>query len=148
MDIHVLVGTTSGNTEYLAEELGDVLKQDGHNVTFHDQPMANEIPQDNAFWLICIATHGAGEYPESIIDFMEWAETEKPDLSMIEGAIVSIGDSSYDTFAEAGKSAQKLFTSLGMTLKQPTLTIDMLEEMDPDQAAIDWLNRWKSVISG
>ncbi|MCL5255398.1 MAG: flavodoxin domain-containing protein [Gammaproteobacteria bacterium] len=105
MNIHILVGTTSGNTEYLAEQLQDQLTQEGHQVTFHDQPAFDDVPQTDCLWLLCIATHGAGEYADSIAPFMEAVQQHKPNLSAIKVALIAVGDSSYDTFCQAGRDA-------------------------------------------
>ncbi|MCH8493223.1 MAG: flavodoxin domain-containing protein [Idiomarina sp.] len=146
MHFHILVGTTSGNTEYLADALGERLAALGHTTTLHDQPELADIPTGSAanpaHWLLCMATHGAGEYAESIIGFMEALTTTQPDLSAVNLAIVAIGDSSYDTFCKAGIDAEAIILELNAQLIAPTLTIDMFHELDPEANAISWLNQW------
>ncbi|MFU8784644.1 flavodoxin domain-containing protein [Aliidiomarina sp.] len=143
MHFHILVGTTSGNTEYLADALSERLAYLGHTTTLHDQPELAEVPTDNAAnWLLCMATHGAGEYAESIIGFMEALTTTQPNLSAVKVAIVAIGDSSYDTFCKAGIDAEAIILELNAQLIAPTLTIDMFNELDPEANAISWLNQW------
>lgn len=145
MHFQILVGTTSGNTEYLAEQMATELRRAGHQTTVHDQPELSELPYDaetNAHWLICVATHGAGEYAESIIGFIEAIKADQPDLSNVKMAIIAIGDSSYDTFCQAGKDCEALLLELGATLIHPTLTIDMFNDLDPEQSAAVWLKHW------
>lgn len=139
MAIQILIGTTSGNTEFLAETLADVLQQHQHSTQLHDLPALDEVPTTNATWLICTATHGAGEFAESIDQFMHDLAIQKPDLHSVRVAIVSIGDSSYDTFCQAGIDAQGLVTELGATLICDRLDIDMLMNMDPEVTASNWL---------
>ncbi|MGX5915302.1 flavodoxin domain-containing protein [Aliidiomarina sp. Khilg15.8] len=143
MPTHILVGSTSGNTEFLAQELSDALEADGHTVIFHDQPDYQEVPQTDCCWLLCIATHGAGDYADSIIEFMHAIAHHQPDLSKVKAAIVAVGDSSYDTYCKAGDDAESLLSQCGVTWIAPRLNLDMMLETDPEQSALDWLKTWK-----
>ncbi|RUO35512.1 hypothetical protein CWE13_11320 [Aliidiomarina shirensis] len=150
MHFHILVGTTSGNTEYLADALNERLTALGHSATLHDQPTPKEVftnSDEPSYWLMCIATHGAGEYAESIVSFMEALATEKPDLQQVQAAIIAVGDSSYDTFCKAGDDAEALILELNARLIAPTLQIDMFNELDPEGSAVQWLDQWISQIS-
>ena len=144
MNIHILVGTTSGNTEYLAEQLHDQLKEEGQYVTFHDQPELADVPISECLWLLCIATHGAGEYADSIAPFMEALQQQQPDLSGLQFAIIAVGDPSYDTFCQAGRDAEALLLERNAAMITEPLTIDMLLELDPEAAALTWLETWRS----
>lgn len=139
MSIHILVGTTSGNTEFLAETLQTTLEAAGHSTQMHDQPEITEVPLQNTQWLLCIATHGAGEYAESIIDFMQDLADQRPDLKSVRCAIVSVGDSSYDTFCQAGIDAQALLNELNAELIGEPLEIDMMLDLDPEASAKNWI---------
>ena len=112
MNIHILVGTTSGNTEYLARTTTrranfarpsplsftiNLIMQMFHNLT--------------VFGILCIATHGAGEYADSIAPFMETLQREQPLLSALKFAIIAVGDSSYDTFAKLDEMPNRYFWS-------------------------------------
>ena len=141
MTIHILVGTTSGNTEFLAENLQSKLVGLGHETQFHDQPDSTEVPMQNACWLLCVATHGAGEYAESILDFMDALNAQRPDLSSVRCAIVSVGDSSYDTFCQAGIDAQQLLENLNVQLIGKRLDIDMMVDLDPEATANAWIDK-------
>lgn len=141
MTIHILVGTTSGNTEFLAESLQSKLAAMGHQTQFHDQPDSTEVPMQNASWLLCLATHGAGEYAESILDFMDALNAQRPDLNSVRCAIVSVGDSSYDTFCQAGIDAQQLLETLNVQLIGKRLDIDMMLDLDPEATANAWIDK-------
>lgn len=144
MHFHVLVGTTSGNTEYLAEVLARELHNEGHSTSFHDQPVFKEVPMENSAWLVCIATHGAGEYADSIFPLMAALSEEKPDLSTVRFALIGVGDSSYDTFNQAGQDAYQLLTLLKAAPFVEPLTIDMFNEVDPEGLALNWLTTWEN----
>lgn len=140
MTIHILVGTTSGNTEALADTLHQTLEQRNFQVQFHDQPELSEVPTSNTLWLVCVATHGAGEYADSIAGFMEDLASTRPDLSSVKIALIAVGDSSYDTFCQAGTDAENLLNTLGARFISNKLTIDMQTDPDPEQTALNWLN--------
>ncbi|MBA3987841.1 flavodoxin domain-containing protein [Aliidiomarina maris] len=139
MTLHTLVGTTSGNTEYLAEQLNQWLETKGVSTQLHDYPNIQEVPLSQSAWLVCVATHGAGEYAESIDQFMQDLANQKPDLSTVKVAVLSIGDSSYDTFCQAGIDAQSLFENLGAQIVGERLDIDMMLDPDPEVSAQAWL---------
>lgn len=136
--IDILVGTTAGNTEFLAAELEQKLHSLGHKTQFHDYPKWADIDFKQSL-LLCIATHGAGEYAESIAEFMEQLEKKQPDLSHLKYALVAIGDSSYDTYCSAGIEANKLMQTLGAKELFPFLQIDMQLNDQPEITALDWL---------
>lgn len=140
MTVHVLVGTTSGNTEWLAESLAEILEQQGIPTQLHDQPQLHEVPFQQCTWLICVATHGAGEYAESIDQFFQDLAAQQPSLANVRAAILSIGDSSYDTFCQAGIDAEALLRKLDANLICDRLDIDMLNDLDPEATATQWLN--------
>ncbi|RUO26996.1 flavodoxin [Aliidiomarina minuta] len=147
MTIHILVGTTSGNTEFLAQEISDHLQQQGFAPEFHDLPEYQAIAQQDCTWILCIATHGAGEYADSIAQFMQDIEQHKPDLSRLKIAIVAVGDSSYDTYCKAGQDAEQLLTQLGAEQIIPRLEIDMMIELDPEGKAMQWLKNWQDRLT-
>ncbi|RTE86699.1 MULTISPECIES: flavodoxin domain-containing protein [Gammaproteobacteria] len=144
--IEILVGTTAGNTEFLASELETEIQQKGFTTTFHDAPNLPEVTKQG-IWLFCVATHGAGEYAESIEGFMEQLNQEKPDLSNIKFAIIAIGDSSYDTFCQAGRDTDALVQSLGGVPIHDVLEIDMMFDLEPETSAIQWLAQWIDKIA-
>lgn len=140
LPIEILVGTTAGNTEYLAAEIEQKLQALGLETQFHDFPKLDEINL-NATFLLCIATHGAGEYAESIAEFMEQLEQLQPDLTHLNYALIAIGDSSYDTYCSAGIHANKLLQSLGAKEIAPMLTIDMMIATEPEKIALEWIDQ-------
>lgn len=137
--IDILVGTTSGNTEYLASELEKHLNDNGYKTQFFDAPILEEISFKNPI-LLCIATHGAGDYPESIDLFFNALSKDLPSLINSQFAMIAVGDSSYDTFCLAGKKARKLLLELGATELKAPLFIDMYHEISPEDKAITWVN--------
>lgn len=143
MNIQILVGSTSGNTEFLASELAAFIQANSdYQTALHDQPELAEVPIHHTTWLICAATHGAGEHAESLIDFIAQLTAQQPQLTTVNYALIQVGDSSYDTFCSSGQAIHELLQSLGAQPVVEPLTIDMLHADDPEQMGIDWLKNW------
>ena len=142
--IHIIVGSEQGNTEYLANELSDLLASYDHQVICHEQPEYDNIVQQDCIWLVVTATFGAGEYPANIQPFIDDLTTNKPDLSAIEYAVIAIGDKSYDTFCQSGKDVDALLTLLGAKKQYDRLEMCVNEHDDPLLSAFDWIQNWLS----
>lgn len=136
--LHLLVGTTSGNTEFLADTVSEKLNQQGIETELHYEPEFEKLPSDQP-WLIFLASHGAGDYADSMLDFYdEINDPQSPNLNGLNYAVVAVGESCYDTFCEAGRHCDKRLQQLGGTQMTDRLEIDMLED-DPEEKTLSWL---------
>lgn len=136
--LHLLVGTTSGNTEFLADTLDEKLSEQHIKTQVHYEPELENLPPHEP-WLILLASHGAGDYGDSMLDFYDHIEDpHSPDLTAVNYAVIAIGESCYDTFCGAGRHCDKRLQTLGATKLVDRLEIDMLED-DPETKALDWL---------
>jgi MioC protein len=136
--LHLLVGTTSGNTEFLADTVSEKLNEQGIETELHYEPEFEKLPTDQP-WLVFLASHGAGDYADSMLDFYdEINDPQSPDLTGLNYAVVAIGESCYDTFCEAGRHCDSRLQELGAIKLADRLEIDMLED-DPEQKALSWL---------
>ncbi|MED5526779.1 MAG: FMN-binding protein MioC [Pseudomonadota bacterium] len=143
-DIHILVGSTLGGSEYVADALCETLQQHQHQVQIHLSPDLGSLPT-NGIWLLCSSTHGAGDLPDNIQPFAEQL-AGKPDLSQIRFAVFAIGDSSYDTFCEGGKQLEKAMIACQATEIWPRIDIDVLAEQLPEDLANAYLEAQISKI--
>jgi MioC protein len=139
----VIVGSMLGGSEYVAEACEETLTALGHQVELHFQPVFAQILSKNQTWLICTSTHGAGDYPDNIQAFATDLENSEQDLSSVKFLTIGMGDSSYDTFCYAAKKINKLFLSKGCTEIVPLITLDMSEDIDPEEQSQAWLNENK-----
>ena len=139
----VIVGSMLGGSEYVAEACEETLTALGHDVELHFQPDFAQINSENQTWLICTSTHGAGDYPDNIQAFVTDLEKSDQDLSSIKFLTIGIGDSSYDTFCFAAKNLNKLLISKGCVEIIPLTTLDMSEDIDPEERSQNWLNENK-----
>ncbi|WP_456296479.1 FMN-binding protein MioC [Vibrio sp. AK197] len=138
--IHIITGSTLGGAEYVGDHLSDLLEEHGLSTTIHNQPQMSEIPAQG-IWLIITSTHGAGDYPDNIQPFIADLQNTPPRMSEVKYAVIAIGDSSYDTFCEAGKHAYDLLEDIGAQPLTDCLTIDVTTDTIPEDAAEAWLKQ-------
>ena len=130
-----------GGSEYVAEACEETLTALGHDVELHFQPDFAQINNENQTWLICTSTHGAGDYPDNIQEFVSDLKNTDQDLSSVKLLTIAIGDSNYDTFCYAGININKLLLSKGCVELSPLLTLDMSQDIDPEELAQAWLSQ-------
>lgn len=151
----IIVGSMLGGTEYLAEACEEQLENLDHDVNLHFKPNFSSIlassfkedptskKQQNKVWLICTSTHGAGDYPDNIQPFVNDLKNCEQDLSSINFMIIAIGDSSYDTFCKAGHDLNKLLSTKGCKEIVNIKTLDMSQDIDPEDLSQQWLTENK-----
>jgi MioC protein len=153
--IQIIVGSMLGGTEYVAEACEETLNELDHHVDIHLKPDLNFIisntfssnneqkkssdSQIKALWIICTSTHGAGDYPDNIKQFVSDLGNCDQDLSTVSFLTIGIGDSSYDTFCKAAIDISKLLKSKGCKELTAIKTFDMSEDIDPEDLAQQWI---------
>lgn len=138
--IEILVGSTLGGTEYVAEAAQVLLEEAFFDTDIHLEPDLNELSlQEEQIWLICLSTHGAGDYPENFKDFVEQLQQVNAPLGDVRYAIVGIGDSNYDTFCEAAKNLDYILEEMGAKRIGDRLEIDVVEHALPEDRIADWI---------
>ena len=145
-NIQIIVGSMLGGTEYVAEACAETLTSLGHQVELHFQPDFSHIPQENQVWLLCCSTHGAGELPDNIQNFYLDLNSCEQDLSPISFLLIGVGDSSYDTFCYAAKNLEKTLKAKGCNQLQTILTLDMSQDIDPEDLAQQWILANKDLL--
>lgn len=139
-EIQIIVGSMLGGTEYVAEACQEVLDANNHKTTLHFLPKFSEIPIKNQIWLVCTSTHGAGDYPDNIQEFVKDLQNCDQDLSSIQVMIIGTGDSNYDTYCYAAKNIENLLNTKGCKLTNKPLHIDMSKDIDPEEEATIWIS--------
>ncbi|EDP99861.1 FMN-binding protein MioC [Shewanella benthica] len=140
--IDILVGTTLGNAEYVADEFSAVLSGLGHENIIHMTPKFTDL-DPKSLWLIVSSTHGAGDLPDNIMPFLEEILSQKPDLSGTKYAICAIGDSSYDTFCQGPEKLAQALESCGAQVYVDKIQIDVQYHHVPEDPALAWLEQWQ-----
>ena len=142
----IIVGSMLGGTEYVAEACEETLLALNHQTSLHLQPELEQISSNNQTWLICTSTHGAGDFPDNIKKFVEDLNNSDVDLSPVNFMIIGVGDSNYDTFCEAAKKIRSIMLSMGCKEKVVIKTLDMREDIDPEDLAQQWLITNKDLL--
>lgn len=154
-NIQIIVGSMLGGTEYVAEACEETLNELGYQVDIHLSPdintiLSNTFSSENSeksnnktanknIWIICTSTHGAGDYPDNIKQFVADLKDCAQDLSTVNFLTIGIGDSSYDTFCKAAKDLSTLLLSKGCNELTSVKTFDMSEDIDPEEQSQAWI---------
>jgi sulfite reductase (NADPH) flavoprotein alpha-component len=132
----VLYGTETGNSAGLAAMIVERAK--ARNLTARLCDMAaykiREL-KDEQDLLIITSTHGEGDPPQTAAGFFEFVEGRKaPKFSDLRFAVLSLGDSTYEFYCEAGKRIDRRMEELGGERLMPRVDCDV----DYDEDAVAW----------
>ncbi|NMH66802.1 FMN-binding protein MioC [Shewanella salipaludis] len=141
--IDILVGTTLGSAEYVADEMAAELTNAGHHVVVHLAAELSELDRE-ALWLIVSSTHGAGDLPDNIQPFCDELTTKAVDLSGLKFALCAIGDSSYDTFCQGPDKLIAALEHCGAKSYVDKIQIDVQYDPIPEEPALTWLAGWQN----
>lgn len=136
--INIIVGTETGTAEFVADELSELLtNHDVENDISLEPELA--VPSQPTTWLVCTSTHGAGEVPNNLKAFETWLKDDKPDLSAVSFVVIALGDSSYDTYCQAGKTIEQLLATQKANALLPLFCVDAMDDDLPEDIIIEWL---------
>ncbi len=135
----IIVGSMLGGTEYVAEAVEEVLIANNHTTKMHFKPNFSEINQHQQTWLLCTSTHGAGDFPENLENFIHDLKTDDRNLSDLKFLVIAVGDISYDTFCLAGKILENIMLEKGAVKLVNIHCIDMSSVDDPEISAQQWI---------
>jgi MioC protein len=144
-NVALLVGTTLGGSEYVADELAAQLDELNHQTKVFIEPNIDELA-DFSVWLLVCSTHGAGDLPDNIVPFHKQLMIEMPDLNHIKFALCAIGDSSYDTFCQGPEKITALLLQNGSKAIVDKIQIDVQRDPIPEEPALAWLLQWQHLI--
>ncbi|MBD3250309.1 MAG: flavodoxin [Candidatus Pacebacteria bacterium] len=143
MKVLILYGSTTGNTEMVAEQIQDNLAD--LNPDLMDAAEASIEDLDGYDVILA----GASTWDDGLLqqDFRDFAQTLQqadPDLSQKKVAIFSLGDTNYPDFCESANILEALFNKLGAQKVGSTLRIDGF----PDEAENeDKVDAWSDEIA-
>ena len=143
VNIRILFGTETGNSEECAHEMGDALEEAGHSVTVTD--MGEFQPSDlakEALALIITSTYGNGDPPYNAEALLKWLGQPDVSISGVSFAVCGLGDLTYPRFAQAGKDFDRLMEERGGRRILPRQDCDVVYEEPVEQftlAVQEWL---------
>ncbi|MDJ1370085.1 flavodoxin domain-containing protein [Gulosibacter molinativorax] len=140
MKFTVLYGTESGNSELIAQDLGQKLQEE-HEATVADlQDFEPEQFSAEQFYIIICSTHGEGELPNTALPFYEKFESFEADLSGVNYAMFGLGDTFYEeTYSQGSEHIDRRLTELGATRIGEYGRHDASSWDLPSDVALEWL---------
>lgn len=140
----IIYGSTTGNTENAAQQIGKVLVQGGHEVCLQDvrQSKVEELGNGYDVTLLGSSTWGDAdiELQEDFAPFFD--DLGKADLQGRMVALFGCGDSSYTHYCGAVDALQEKVESMGGVIVNDPLKIDG----DPGDASGD-IDDWAREIA-
>jgi len=133
----VLYATETGNAAGVAKQAAERFNAAGLDARAIN--MADYKHRDlksETHVVMVAATHGEGDPPEGAAGFFEFLAGRKaPKLDGVKFAVLSLGDTSYVHFCEAGKVLDRRFEELGAERIAERVDCDV----DHEDAAEDWI---------
>ena len=140
----IVYGSTTGNTENTAREVGKVLASSGHEVVLQDVRQSKVEDLGNGYDLTLLGSSTWGddaiEFQEDFIDFYE--AMDQADLKEKKVALFGCGDSTYTFYCGAVDQLQEKVEGLGALLVNQPLKIDG----DPGDAAEE-ISSWAQEVA-
>lgn len=134
----VLYGSETGNSAALAATLAERAAKRGFALSLHDMAAykTRQLKNEHDI-LVIVSTYGEGDPPQSAAGFFEFVEGRKaPELPEVRFAVLSLGDSTYEHYCEAGKRLDHRLEELGAQRLKPRVDCDV----DYDDAADAWID--------
>jgi len=133
----VLYATETGNAAGVAKQAAERFNAAGleaRAVNMADYKQRDLKSETHV--VMVAATHGEGDPPEGAAGFFEFLAGRKaPKLDGVKFAVLSLGDTSYVHFCEAGKVLDRRFEELGAERIAERVDCDV----DYEDAAEDWI---------
>lgn len=148
-DILILVATMSGTAEMVADEVATAIEDAGGTARiFRMEKATPALLADTQTAIICSATYGTGEVPDNGKAFFAALSAERPDLSHLRYGVIALGNSIYPlTFCHGGIQFDDLLAALGAQRIGDRLEHDASSGIFPDDAAIEWIERWLELLN-
>jgi len=144
VDLTILVGTMTGTAELCAEEIGEVLGAEGHEVeiTLMDGLDAGALDPAKRY-LICTSTYGQGDVPDNAMALYEDLKKARPDLAGLRYGVVALGDRTYaQTFTRGGERFDEILHELGARRVGEMFRHDASSGTIPEEDAAEWALAW------
>ncbi len=142
--VTILVGTTTGNAQYCAEEAQFRLGEAGTEAEIRqmDGLDAGAFAAPGVYLLV-VSTYGQGDVPDNARQLYESLIRDKPSLAHVHYGLVALGDSSHaQTFCFAGRRFDAQLKKLGATRLGEVLNHDASSGIMPEEATATWLRDW------
>lgn len=144
MDITIIYGTETGNSEGLAKDAQKTLSSLGHNVKVLDmEGVTLDQLAPAGVVLVVTSTWGDGEPPSNAERLHEELKTSSADFSAVRYAVYALGMESFDQFCQTGKDFDEYFARLGAH----RLAEIYLSDDDFDSTFPGWVDKIATALS-
>ena len=141
MKVAILSGSVYGTAEEVARHAEKLLKAAGLDASYLPRVSLDElIAFDPEALLTVTATTGMGELPDNLLPLYSELRDRLPGWRGRRGAILALGDSSYDVFCGGGELMRELYAELGLREVVEMQRLDASETVTPELDAEPWLN--------
>ena len=140
-NIKIIIGTVTGTAARVADYLKQELSEQ-HSVETTLKASVDDLLNDSDQLLIfCTSNTGAGDLPDNILPLYNALTTQSPNIAGREYALITLGDSGYQTFGKAGVKLDTALKSVGAVPVADSLLIDARQETLPEKQAFDWVKK-------
>jgi MioC protein len=142
--LKILVGTMTSTAESVAQtiELDCADLVDTIEVQRMD-PLDISIFEEDALYLICTSTYGAGDVPDNAKAFYESLAQSPRYLGAVRYGVIALGDSAYpQTFCHGGQRFDERLTDLGAVRIGEIFQHDASAGTEPELQATAWCRNW------
>ncbi len=137
-----------GTSLEVARAAKTVLENCGHEVTAYENfaPENTAVFDPNSVLLVCCSSTGMGDLPQNITPFYQVLTTQFPRIAGMAYGVISLGDSSYPNFAQAGKTIDEALADIGAARLGEMLILDATQTQDHAADASKWVSEWASLL--
>ena len=141
MKVAILSGSVYGTAEEVARHAEKLLKAAGLDASYLPRVSLDDlIAFDPEALLTVTATTGMGELPDNLLPLYSELRDRLPNWRGRSGAILALGDSSYDVFCGGGELMRELYAELGLREVVEMQRLDASETVTHELDAEPWLN--------
>lgn len=148
MKVAIISGSVFGAADDVAHHAESLLKAAGFEAWHASRASLEDLLGFAPDALLGVtSTTGMGELPDAIIPLYSTIRDALPAAWRgLPGAVIGLGDSSYDTFCAGGEQLRELFAELGLKEVLPMLRLDASETVTPETDAEPWLDRFGAAL--
>ena len=142
-NILIVYGSTTGNTEMVAEQISNHLSQ--HSPKMQD--VTDITPEELAQYEVIIA--GASTWDDGLLqtDFRDFIENLTVDLNGKKLIVFGLGDTNYPDFCKSAEILHETFTKLGAQSIVEPLKIDGFPDEEENEQKIEqWCEQIKTQL--
>lgn len=144
LPVYVLFGTESGNAQGLAKRTGEALEKAGFTASVVDmQDFEGPDLSKLRTLLVVTSTYGNGDPPSNAEALHAYLMKKCPPLPDLAFSVCSLGDTTYDRFANCGKEFDQKLGELGAR----RLTNRQDCDVDYEKPFAEWLARTLAALA-